>query len=154
MPDADECFPCFGHEIGAIFGCIGDASSDHEGEAGHFASQFGDDAFGHGGADSGECAECFDILFFDGDSDFPDGPNHSSERLFHSDAIDGADLFEEFEFGIVHEADDAGCESSLLRVSFKEFDGAKADIAIEFGLKLSANDIRQKDFIVESTDAD
>ena len=132
VADADEGFPCFGHEVGSLFSGFGNAGCDHESEAGHFSSEFGDDAFGHGGADSGQSAEGFDILFFDGDGDFANGADHGAEGFFDTDAVDGAELFEEFEFGVVHEADDAGRESSLLWVTFEEFDGAEADFGVKF----------------------
>ncbi|MEY3176709.1 MAG: hypothetical protein RLZZ436_4623 [Planctomycetota bacterium] len=153
MSNTHECFPGFGHQIGAIIGGIGYACGDHQGEAGHFPSEFGDDAFGHGGADARESTQGFHILFFDGNGDFADGADHGAKRFFDTDAVDGADLFEEFEFRIVHETDDAGCKPALLWVTFEEFDGAKADFLVELGLQLSADDIREQDFIVEASDA-
>lgn len=154
VTDADESFPGFGHEVRSMFCGFRDSSSDHECEAGHFSSEFGDDSFGHSWTDTRECAEGFDILFFDGDGDFADGSDHGTESFLDTDAVDGAELFEEFEFGVVHEADDAGCQSSLLGVPFEEFDGAEADIGVEFCLELAADNIREEYFVFEATDAD
>ncbi len=118
-------------------------------EAGHFAAELGDDPLGDGRTDSRQGDEFFHILLFDGGRHLPHGTHDGPQGLPHADAVDRADQLEELDFRLVHEADHAGRQASLLRVPFDVFDRPQADRLADFGLQLPPHEFGHKDLVFE-----